>query len=157
MIPLRLVGSLGAILFALIGAQRLIASIEQRGIDKCQAAHAQAAIAAQQENARVAVLKFERTQEVASDYQKRIAAQAAKTAAAEYQRNQLRIAIDDLSSRLPGETAEPGIDFDGARISLLGRLLGEAVDLAEECRAGYAGAASKVDALQSQIRDVYLK
>ena len=154
---IRLAAGLGGIAACLIGAKVLVDSIEQRGIDKCQAAHAQAALLAQQENARVSILKAERSQEVASDYQKRIAQQAAKTAAAEYQRNQLRIAIDDLSGRLPADAPEPGFDFDGARIALLGRLLGEATELAEECRAGFAGAAQKADALQSQIRDVYLK
>jgi len=154
---IRLAAYMGGAAALLIGAKVFVASIEQRGIDKCQAAHAQAALAAQQENARVSILKHERSQEVAGDYQKRIAREAAKTAAAEYERNQLRIAIDDLSGRLPADTPEPGFDFDGARIALLGRLLGEATELAEECRAGYAGAASKADALQSQIRDVYLK
>ena len=152
---IRLAAGLGALAACLIGAKVLVASIEQRGIDKCQAAQVAAAAEVIQENTRLSRIYRDKSQGIADDYRKKLEQAKVRNAAAESQLVRLRIAIDEASSGHIGTGEAPaGPGSDGELIATLGGLLKEGGGLAEEGRRRVAELAEKTTALQTQLREL---
>lgn len=154
---IRLAAGLGGIAACLIGAKVLVASIEQRGIDKCQAAQVAAAAEVAQENTRLSRIYRDKSQGIADDYRKKLEQEKVRNAAAESQLVRLRIAIDEANSDYGGAgTPEAGRDPDGRRAEILGGFLYESAELLEEGRREVKRLADKTTALQSQISELCL-
>ncbi len=158
MIPLRLAASLGGLAALLLGAKLFVSNIERRGYERCAAEHTAAALEAAQEGQRLTRIAVDKNREVTDGLRKekqRIEAAAASDRA---QLHSLRIAIDEASSRDDGAgDSAARFNADGERIALLGRLLGEAADLATEGGERVAELASKVDALQTYATRVCVR
>lgn len=160
MIPFRLAAGLGGAAALLIGFKVFVASIEQRGMDKCQAQYQALALEASQANARKQILLTDRSSEVAREYSQvrnQLAQERAARVAADSQLARVRIAIDEASaSSGAASDADPGSDPDGQRLAVIGGFLKEGVGLLEEARGSVAELAAKTAALQAQIQRVCL-
>lgn len=160
MIPASLAIRLGGALAVLVAAKFFVASIEQRGMDKCQAQYQALALQASQDNARKQILLTDRSSEVAREYSQvrdQLAKERAARAAADSQLARVRIAIDEASaSGGAASDADPGSDPDGTRLAVIGEFLREGVGLLEEARGSVAELAAKTAALQTQINRVCL-
>lgn len=152
---IRLAAGLGTLAACLIGAKVLVASIEQRGIDKCQAAQVAAAAEVAQENTRLSRIYRDKSQGIADDYRKKLEQEKVRNAAAESQLVRLRIAIDEANSDYGGTGAAPtGRDPDGTRAEVLGELFFESAGLLEEGRREVKRLADKTAALQTSINEL---
>ncbi len=141
---IRLLATLGGVLAALIAVKVVLANAKAEGLAECQASYQAAAIEAERANARTAILKLERNQEINDALRKRAEAESVRAASAARELDRVRLAI----AAVTGSASSPASAPSGADAATLGRLLAEGAELVEEGRGRVERLAAQVVGLQ---------